>query len=127
MAAHKFYSSIVSSAQRLPNGNTLITEGVDGRVFEVTREHEIVWEYVNPRFDSYGTGRVNLVYRAYRLPYEWAPKAPKPRQYAIHRPDNTQLRMPRSGRMSRAGATGSGTENGSGSQAQFCVVPVREQ
>ena len=33
-----FYSPYVSSAQRLPNGNTLIDEGSDGRVFEVTTE-----------------------------------------------------------------------------------------
>jgi len=31
----KFYSNMISSAQRLPNGNTLITEGNGGRVFEV--------------------------------------------------------------------------------------------
>ena len=46
--ASKFYSSYISSAQRLPNGNTLITEGSDGHLIEVTPEHEIVWEYVNP-------------------------------------------------------------------------------
>ena len=46
----KFYSSYISSAQRLPNGNTLITEGSDGRLIEVTKEHEIVWEYINPYF-----------------------------------------------------------------------------
>ena len=34
--------------QRLPNGNTLITEGSDGRVFEVTPDHKIVWEFVSP-------------------------------------------------------------------------------
>ena len=70
MYGHRFYSSLVSSAQRLLNGNTLITEGVDGRVFEITREFEIVWEYVNP---LYTREYSNLVYRAYRLPYEWAP------------------------------------------------------
>ena len=32
----RFYSPFVSGAQRLPNGNTLITEGSDGRIFEVT-------------------------------------------------------------------------------------------
>ncbi|OGO35721.1 MAG: thioredoxin [Chloroflexi bacterium RBG_16_57_8] len=128
MAGNKFYSSIVSSAQRLANGNTLITEGVDGRVFEVTKEHEIVWEYVNPRFESYGAGgKVNLVYRAYRLPYEWVPQAPKPRQKAIHRPDNTQLRVPQSGRARAVKAAETAVETGGESQAQFCVVPVDER
>src|SRR5438132_1456598 len=45
-----FASHYVSSAQRLPNGNTLIDEGADGRLFEVTSAKEIVWEYVNPYF-----------------------------------------------------------------------------
>ena len=43
-----FFSPIVSSVQRLPNGNTLIGEGSTGRAFEVTPAGEIVWEYVNP-------------------------------------------------------------------------------
>ena len=36
------------SAQRLPNGNTLITESDRGYVFEVTREGETVWRFANP-------------------------------------------------------------------------------
>jgi hypothetical protein len=43
-----FFSSFISGAQRLASGNTLIASGSKGRVFEVTREGEIVWEYVNP-------------------------------------------------------------------------------
>ena len=43
-----FYSFHISGAERLPNGNTLICEGGPGRVFEVTPDKEIVWEYVNP-------------------------------------------------------------------------------
>jgi hypothetical protein len=43
-----FYSAEISGAQRLPNGNTLITEGVKGNLFEVTSAGEIVWRYVNP-------------------------------------------------------------------------------
>ena len=34
--ANRFYSPFISSAQRLPNGNTLITEGSGGRLIEVT-------------------------------------------------------------------------------------------
>lgn len=36
------------SAQRLANGNTLITESEQGRAVEVTRDGEIVWEFVSP-------------------------------------------------------------------------------
>ena len=43
-----FLSAFISGAQRLPNGNTLICEGEKGRVFEVTRDGKIVWDYWNP-------------------------------------------------------------------------------
>ena len=43
-----FFSPHVSSADRLANGNTLICEGVSGRIFEVTRRGETVWEWHNP-------------------------------------------------------------------------------
>ena len=43
-----FFSSFISGAQRLPNGDTLICSGADGRIFEVTPAKEIVWEYLNP-------------------------------------------------------------------------------
>ncbi len=45
-----FFSSFVSSARRLPNGNTLICEGMNGRFFQITPKGEIVWEYINPNF-----------------------------------------------------------------------------
>ena len=38
----------MSSAERLPNGNTLITESDKGRAFEVTHAGEVVWEFWNP-------------------------------------------------------------------------------
>ena len=50
---YSFYSPFVSGAQRLKNGNTLITTGVSGRMFEVTPNKEIVWEYWNPYNDHY--------------------------------------------------------------------------
>ena len=42
------YSSVKSSQQRLPNGNTLITETNNGRVLEVTGNNEIAWEFYIP-------------------------------------------------------------------------------
>ncbi|MCJ7570982.1 MAG: arylsulfotransferase family protein, partial [Candidatus Thermoplasmatota archaeon] len=45
---HDFYSSTLSGAQRLPNGNTLICEGNSGNFFEVTPEKDIVWVYQSP-------------------------------------------------------------------------------
>lgn len=40
-----FYSQFMSGAQRLPDGATLITEGDDGRLFEVDAMGEVLWEY----------------------------------------------------------------------------------
>ena len=40
-----FYAQNISGAQRLPNGNTLICDGPNGRLFEVTSDGEAVWEY----------------------------------------------------------------------------------
>ncbi len=42
-----FFSSFISGAHRLDNGNTFINEGARGRFFEVTPEGEIIWEYLN--------------------------------------------------------------------------------
>ena len=43
-----FFSSFISGAQRLSNGNTLICSGANGTIFEVTPGKGIVWKYVNP-------------------------------------------------------------------------------
>ncbi len=42
-----FYSAEISGAQRLPNGNTLICEGLNGRFLEVDEAGTILWEYIN--------------------------------------------------------------------------------
>ena len=49
-----FYSNIVSSAERLPNGNLLICEGIKGRIFEIDSQENIVWEYINPVHNATG-------------------------------------------------------------------------
>ncbi len=84
--AHYFFSASISSAQRLPNGNTLICEGDGGRIFEVTPDLETVWEYVTPYiwygmvsgFNAKELQRkdkkvrpTNSVYRAERYPYDY--------------------------------------------------------
>lgn len=43
-----FFSSEISGAHRLPNGNTLVCAGVIGTLFEITPAGETVWQYVNP-------------------------------------------------------------------------------
>lgn len=60
-----FYSYTRGSAQRLGNGNTLISESDKGRAFEVTPEGEIVWIWLNP--ETIGDVR-KTVYRMIRHP-----------------------------------------------------------
>ena len=72
-----FYSPLTSAAQRMPNGNTVITEGCSGIVREYTADKKLVWEYVAPR----GL----FLYRAYRIPYEWVPQIEKPEEIEIPR------------------------------------------
>ena len=61
---HSFFTVARGSVQRLPNGNTLITESDTGRVFEITRNGEVVWDWYNPSFVG---GRRSVVYRMKRL------------------------------------------------------------
>ncbi len=70
-----FYSRECGSNQRLPNGNTLITETDGGRAFEVTPGHEIVWEFVNPAHAGTHNEFIASVFDMVRLepdfPLEW--------------------------------------------------------
>jgi len=59
-----FYSRIIGSNQRLPNGNTLITESETGRAFEVTPDNRIVWEFINP---NRAGGRKELIATLYEI------------------------------------------------------------
>lgn len=66
-----FFSHYISGAERQPNGNTLICEGSNGRIFEVTPSGEIVWEYVNPFPNT--TGRIpnSTIFRAAKVAQSW--------------------------------------------------------
>jgi hypothetical protein len=44
----KFYSSFISGASRLANGNTIICSGANGIMFEVTPDKKVLWQYMNP-------------------------------------------------------------------------------
>ncbi|MBF0276746.1 MAG: aryl-sulfate sulfotransferase [SAR324 cluster bacterium] len=76
-----FFSAYMGSAQRLKNGNTHITESATGRLFEVTREGKVVWEYVIPYFAEYVDedvrkyvpGHHNSVFRSYRYSKDQIP------------------------------------------------------
>jgi hypothetical protein len=69
----RFFSIGRGGAQRLANGNTLITESGKGRAFEVTRDGELVWEFLSP--DERWNDRLQRkqrgsIYRLRRLPPE---------------------------------------------------------
>jgi hypothetical protein len=61
------FSFVCGSAQRLPNGNTIMCETCMGRFLEVTPDKELVWEYVNPFYVNHHVyGRNNMAFRVYR-------------------------------------------------------------
>lgn len=76
-----FFSRFCGTAQRLPNGNTLITESSEGRALEVSQAKEIVWEYNSPHRVGDGREFVASLLEVIRLPagfpIKWA-KPPEP-------------------------------------------------
>lgn len=73
------HSDILSSVQRLENGNTLIGIGRSGRAIEITPEEEIVWEYVTPLQGGEPVAQLtelplsaNLTFRMERYPVDFA-------------------------------------------------------
>lgn len=78
----EMYSHYCGLAERLTNGNTLITVSEPGRVIEVTPEHEIVWEFVNPNLAAEGFDVIATVFDFKRLPQnfaaQWLAPAPQP-------------------------------------------------
>jgi len=76
--ATPFFSRSQGRNQRLPNGNTLITESDNGRIFEVTPDKSIVWEFVNPKRAGEENELIASIPMAVRLPrdfpLEWLEK-----------------------------------------------------
>ena len=64
--AQRFFTAERGGCQRLPNGNTLITESNRGHVFEVTPRGDPVWEFYNPRLDLEQKKRA-VIYRLTRV------------------------------------------------------------
>ena len=100
-----FFSGHISGAQRLSNGNTLICSGEKARVFEVTPEKEIVWEYEYPK----------ELFRATRIQKEakfLASKTLTPITLASKQ--EPRSRPPKGGSGRSVGSVGSGGFGGSG-------------
>ncbi len=65
------FSKTLGSCQRLPNGNTLVTESENGRALEVTREGRVVWELYNPNRAGDHKELVAVLFEVIRLPEEF--------------------------------------------------------
>jgi hypothetical protein len=66
--AEDLFSKTLGSCQRLPNGNTLITESENGRALEVTRDKRVVWEFFNPHRAGAHGELVAVLFEMVRLP-----------------------------------------------------------
>ncbi|ACL19866.1 conserved hypothetical protein [Desulfitobacterium hafniense DCB-2] len=114
---YRFYSPLTSSAQRLPNGNTLITEGTGFRVFEVTADHEVVWEFWSPFTNAVAP----TVYRTYRYPYSYVPHLAKPQETPIPRLDIKTFRVPGAAAGQLANQIKVAGTTGYGDKQELCV------
>jgi hypothetical protein len=71
-SAHEpFFSRTCGTVQRLPNGNTLVSESDSGRAFEITAAGEIVWEYINPYRAGTQGEFIATIFEAWRLPDDY--------------------------------------------------------
>lgn len=83
---HHFYNSYGGHCERLPNGNTLITESHTCRVFEVTTDQEVVWEFVRD------PAPWRLIMDAHRVPHDHCPQLaamPEPAKQPVIPPSHT--------------------------------------
>jgi len=60
----EIYAPRVSGAQRLLNGNTLITEGTEGVLYEINAQSKLVWQYKIPL-------EVPDVFKCFRYPLDY--------------------------------------------------------
>lgn len=107
-----FLSNTLSSANRLPNGNILICEGINGEIFEINAQKETVWKYINPVHSSTGIRatqgeelpNVRTLFRAtkYAINYpafegrDLTPGIPIELNFGINTPCNTTLEINKS-------------------------------
>jgi hypothetical protein len=93
-----FYSSFISSARRLPNGNTLIDEGMNGRIFQVTSKARSPGNTSALTLrDAGGWCRQavlsNWLYRAQPVPYNWVPEGTPRSEKAVTPPEPGKFRV----------------------------------
>jgi hypothetical protein len=88
------FSWFSGSAQRLLNGNTLICDGANGRFYQESNTHELVWEYVSPYITL--AALQGALFRAYHYEPEYCPQfktLPPARGPAVVPPANGLLKI----------------------------------
>jgi outer membrane protein assembly factor BamB len=65
------FSKTLGSCQRLPNGDTLVTESEGGRALEVAPDGRIVWEFNNPHRAGDHGELVAVLFEMVRLPADF--------------------------------------------------------
>jgi hypothetical protein len=69
---HELFSQTCGTGQRLPNGNTLITESDNGRAIEVTASGNIVWEFYNPHRAGENNELIATLFEVKRVDRDYA-------------------------------------------------------
>jgi len=64
--AYSLYSGHIAGAERLHNGNTFICEGESGRLFEITKAGNYVWEWNSPFVHEFKGIKNVQIFRAHR-------------------------------------------------------------
>jgi|GEM_PF-1722851 len=101
-----FFSPTAGLEQPLHNGNLLVSSSRGGRAFELTRDHEPVWQWTPPYEPR----------RPQRVPYDFTPELAamqRPREVPVRRPagylwvDRDVYRFVRRGQLSKLDIAGS--------------------
>jgi hypothetical protein len=74
-AAGDFFSFCCGTSQRLPNGNTLVTESDRGRAFEIDPSGALVWDYRTPHTvvdEKTGEEKIATLFEVERLPADFS-------------------------------------------------------
>ncbi len=71
-AEEPFFTRTCGSADRLPNGNTLMVESDNGRAIEVSPDKRVVWEFWNPNRAGAQGEFIATLFDVDRVPPEYA-------------------------------------------------------
>ena len=73
VAGRVHFSPFISGSDRMPNGNTVVTSGGNGVVFELTSKNELVWHWVRPTPTPDSAVKWGI-FRAHRFAPDYCPQ-----------------------------------------------------